>query len=558
MANHVYIFLVTFALVALVQGQTFPDLPDSFSTEIEINIKSSKTSMIVKEWFDYDSNAVAISVTGVSWTFTEWILENQKKSYMYFKNNSMPEPTCKTTDVSDKDRLAHDYVDMDNGHLFHTKDLFTKSLTGPPTYVGKATVRGITCDHFSGNIADTVTGKDGNKMAFNGTMEFYFSTPDWKDANDDPSQPVVKPVRLSVNVKGAGKDTDMDYEFFAFNPGKPDPSALIPAAICNAGIPGGATPAPTPVPGGGMPIPSLPNDFSMELSASIVEKGYTIHAKEIYDYSNNRLRLDSHKNGASMTELFFLDKGVHFSFDTTGTCNRSSIDRAGRFTDPRTGGLRKTADLFQLTKLNNTYTGVQSVRGIQCNSWVSTYQGPFPPSPATGSPLSQAQVSYTLTWYFAVATWSFRGETVHSNPIRAHLVGTDTRKGVTTSFNHVYDFVDFHTRDPGNLEFNPPTSCEGASDFILDDEGNPIGGGGGGGSGSGGKVAVAVILSLLLGGGVMAAAGFMIGRWHAAKTRSSGTSFESVGGPPELNSQGMGGNPTIQQPPVHGGTLNQE
>ena len=61
-----------------------------------------------------------------------------------------------------------------------------------------------------------------------------------------------------------------------------------------------------PVADPGGTLPEWPTDFSTAIEANILEKNYSLEIREYFDYTNNRLRIDTHyHNGSAITWEFF-------------------------------------------------------------------------------------------------------------------------------------------------------------------------------------------------------------------------------------------------------------
>lgn len=137
--------------------------------------------------------------------------------------------------------------------------------------------------------------------------------------------------------------------------------------------------------------------------------------------------------------------------------------------------IRTTADLMLFgDQYNETYVGVDIVRGVPCDTWMTTFS-----FTDNGTILSNGTLvgngtvyNLTLSYYFTVESWGFRSANVTRKPMRwnvivihlivfrAFLSGTVTKvTGEVTNLSHYYEFVNFVPRAPLADTFALPTVC---------------------------------------------------------------------------------------------------
>lgn len=195
-------------------------------------------------------------------------------------------------------------------------------------------------------------------------------------------------------------------------------------------------------------LPDLPDTFSVMLEVNIINKGYSFTMEESYDYGKNVMSFMStsptlHKltvdyyNDDEQVSIHFDPRDPAVSFrhggnnGVTRNCTLKAISR--KTVD---GHVKNTADMLRFGKdYNQTYIGVSSIRGIDCDHWSTHIAHPMGPNSTT---------AYDLHWYFAVEGWADSGE--FRVPVRANIEGNTTMDGVTHNFNHNYEYINFHTK----------------------------------------------------------------------------------------------------------------
>lgn len=208
----------------------------------------------------------------------------------------------------------------------------------------------------------------------------------------------------------------------------------------------------------GPQLPTLPNQFSVEIEANIVHRKLTRHVTEYYDYINNRGRIESYSgNDSNVTFVNYDTMEVSHIMTTTGgkSCFAaplsSNSSRFARFlfgaqlTANGTAAHITTASQFLRfgEQFNETYIGVEIVRGIPCHRWQSC-------NISEGSP-----TNYTVDYYFTMANWS--GE---PSMIPVQVVVNGTRPDNSTATIHqvynVYSFINFRVYPADDDLFRVP------------------------------------------------------------------------------------------------------
>lgn len=198
----------------------------------------------------------------------------------------------------------------------------------------------------------------------------------------------------------------------------------------------------------GMDFPSLPDSFSAEIEANILEKNYSLIVREYYDYDNNRYRIENHNSQYSHIELCDFNSQHHYEVNVTASnefnckVSPSTTCRMG----PRSKHIKKASDFLKGS--NDTdyyYTGEAVERGIRCDTWEATVMFNMSTFPSRGPGPRPDYLEYTLLWYFAKPSWSIMKESNHSVPISLHMEGGEYLNTGTLMkpFNHYYNFIDY-------------------------------------------------------------------------------------------------------------------
>jgi len=204
-------------------------------------------------------------------------------------------------------------------------------------------------------------------------------------------------------------------------------------------------------------LPTLPDRWQVTVEATIVNKDYTMTQHEVYDYPNNRIHLTTRSPRSKLTThtLKMLDLGLALTWSGDVNPPTDCVGKPAFHSDDNTnfmaaadGHLRASADFLDFGKNGQTevYLGSKTVRGIECDAWLST--GSIP-----------NYGWWNLTYYFVASDWSVHGsvhEEIDSVPVRAELVGAKTSDPAHT-YHHIYEFVGWvpHSDD---LNLIPPAA----------------------------------------------------------------------------------------------------
>jgi hypothetical protein len=182
--------------------------------------------------------------------------------------------------------------------------------------------------------------------------------------------------------------------------------------------------------------------------------------REFYDYDNNRIRLENHRHGHSIVQIY--NNGTMYRIQDNKKCEASIVNNASRhgahFVDRQTGHLRRTDQMFSISDRDAfVYQGEKQVRGIWCDHWIAQENQTIHMHGST------IRMQFSIDWYFGVDSWLYRGENgVHTLPVRAYVRGTDyniTGGQVPVegnSFEHMYDYTQFLPGTPDPALFQVP------------------------------------------------------------------------------------------------------
>ncbi|XP_059177898.1 uncharacterized protein LOC131957189 [Physella acuta] len=193
-----------------------------------------------------------------------------------------------------------------------------------------------------------------------------------------------------------------------------------------------------------LPLPSLPEQYSVKVEANILQKQWTTEVEEHYDSVNNRASMSLTLNGSTTISIFDYMEGEKYTIYPNGSCETS----------------RATYDVFGFTKLGKTpkpimatindvfrfgqgyeqvYQGKDNIRGIPVDHWTSCQEMP------------EVGAKYQLDYYFSDPDYTTAGG-AEQVPVRAVLNGTANNMNPnmtpargTHIFQHIYEFTSFRS-----------------------------------------------------------------------------------------------------------------
>eukprot|EP01083_Nonionella_stella_P185163 674397_1 len=211
-------------------------------------------------------------------------------------------------------------------------------------------------------------------------------------------------------------------------------------------------------------IPQLPTRYSAIIEANIIQKNQTWIMEEWYDGPANKAkRIFFYGDMMSVTyEDFSQAKDQLWSYTTPHDDTSNAVSckleaytqsrKMWRNEETKSGGIVSSYEWFEFGgNYTETYLGSDFViRGISAEGWTRNVSRSMPWGVAT------ANMSYGLTYYFALPKWDWFKSSERRIPVRVELTGTRVTvngSDITTyDFHHYYDFVQFLADDLMNTE----------------------------------------------------------------------------------------------------------
>lgn len=217
----------------------------------------------------------------------------------------------------------------------------------------------------------------------------------------------------------------------------------------------------------GPPLPTFPNQFSTEIEANILHLNRTLRITEYYDNINNRGRIDTYSSHGTSTTLVNYNtlevSHITTSVDGSKSCfaaplaaNSSRFARLlfGAQFDNGTARVVTTSQFLRFgAEFNETYIGIEMVRGIPCHRWQSCNVS------------EDGRANYTIDYFFTQSNWSYYPSMI---PVQIIVNGTrpDNRTAVDSPIHQVYNvysFINFQSGPADDDVFRVPPGqpCKG-------------------------------------------------------------------------------------------------
>ena len=209
----------------------------------------------------------------------------------------------------------------------------------------------------------------------------------------------------------------------------------------------------------GPALPTFPDQFSAEIEANIINARLTLHVTEYFDNINRRGRIESYSTfGSNVTIVDYNTMEVSHIITGRGgqrSCVAAPLaansSRSTRFMFG-TEFINGTARIVPTTQLlvfgeqfNETYIGIEPVRGVPCHRWQAC-------NVTTG--LGR---NYTIDYYFTQTNWNFDRMML---PFLIVVNGTvpviNATDGSVRLLYTVYSFVNFQTGPADDDLFRVP------------------------------------------------------------------------------------------------------
>lgn len=214
----------------------------------------------------------------------------------------------------------------------------------------------------------------------------------------------------------------------------------------------------------GPQLPKLPDQFTVNIEANILQKNYTINLREVYDYPNNRVMIERYdpKTGEKVRTVINMRDNSSHTYFANQTCVVMAINGSQHFgflVDANSSHLISVKNLLHFgDELGEKYiSGSETVRGIPVHHWQACLK--IPASNGT----------FLLDYFFSKGEGYYINGILETVPLRAVINGTAkslSRNGSTSpeyhNFYHIYDFIDFNPgpiQDPSVFEIPVGTFC---------------------------------------------------------------------------------------------------
>ena len=217
-----------------------------------------------------------------------------------------------------------------------------------------------------------------------------------------------------------------------------------------------------PDPGNGQPLPVFPDQFSTEIEANILHLNLTLRVTEYYDNINNRGRIDSYspvglEMNTTLVNYNTLEVShIRTSADGNKSCLAAPLSaNSSRFArrlfgaqfDNGTAHVVTTSQFLRFgEEFNETYIGMEMVRGIPCHRWQSC------------NVTEGGRANYTIDYFFTVSNWSY-----YPNMIPVQIIVNGTRPDNFSqddspihSVYNVYSFINFRPGPADDDVFRVP------------------------------------------------------------------------------------------------------
>ncbi|VDI33570.1 Hypothetical predicted protein [Mytilus galloprovincialis] len=343
-----------------------PDLPNSFKSNIEINMLEESSTLDAVEYFDNLGNRVALHTTkegldGVA------VYDFPSNEVFYVTHG-----VCLVANITQRPEADLFGVTESDGFL-HVMSSSTALKFGQQyneTYMGTDIIRGINVDHWRSCL-------HWNRSNANFTVDYYFSRSNsWKTSSDFLTVPVRADVAGAyITADGSTKAIHHIYEYHAFTgsldlDSNPDVFETPPGVICK-----GRKKT--------KPVPDFPKQFyyRQELLVSGIVTYIDVWYIEKYKY----LRYDSRPLRPTnafyttnpVTEILDYNTGVYFYKDNIlGNCTILPLKKSSfgaKLNHPLTNhtgdfmlGMQNPLELFYLDK-GYTFVGTRPCRELTCD-----------------------------------------------------------------------------------------------------------------------------------------------------------------------------------------------
>eukprot|EP01114_Cavostelium_apophysatum_P005377 TRINITY_DN1629_c0_g1_i1.p1 TRINITY_DN1629_c0_g1~~TRINITY_DN1629_c0_g1_i1.p1 ORF type:complete len:833 (-),score=171.02 TRINITY_DN1629_c0_g1_i1:58-2556(-) len=419
-----FTFLERF-LCAHITQPDLPTLPDQFEANIEFTIADSNYTSIIHEYHDsvdmmarYDYQRHGEHVTEIinipeGYRFS---IRHGHDCHYHAINTSSFEGTTTM---------------MSTAQMFHFGAQFDE------TYHGIRLVRGIPCDYWTTQIAETNT-----TISHNYTLGWYFSVEEWRmrGSGNASRVPVLAEVRGTRTANGTTSPFHHYYHFVHWVAGAPDPQVFVPPSdvVCRSEL--------------DVPLPAVIDSFSTTVEITNFQLNSTTTFQEHYDLEHDRLRVDWNNNGRFGSTIMLLNQSTMYVYIENGP-----DDAMCQVMNTSGTGLRHLSSVGNLlhfgAQFNESYQGTRKVRGILCDYWASSF--------VDTNPMTNITRDIEAHYFFSRTEWTLTSSRNFSELVAVDFRGTQrTAEGVESPFSERMEFVGFTPETSHDSVFFPPAEWE--------------------------------------------------------------------------------------------------
>jgi len=212
-------------------------------------------------------------------------------------------------------------------------------------------------------------------------------------------------------------------------------------------------------------LPRLPTGFTVDIEANLLDSNLTLNTREYYNQQLGFQRIEINTVDSYIYTITNYNTKEVYTITNNVACSSAPLG-----TDTFSTA-RSVEDILLFgDKYIDSYTGVFTVRGVPCDSWLSHISFVTNGTVLANGTTVGAGVlhNFTLQYYFTVPSWGFRAANVTRKPMRTVLNGTRTYPNGTIQYIvHNYEFVNFVPAPPAIDYFELPAACVGYPAQVL-------------------------------------------------------------------------------------------
>ncbi|XP_071140861.1 uncharacterized protein [Mytilus edulis] len=378
-----------------------PTLAETYRLTVECNIQNKNYSTDYTEYFDYQNQRAAVH----QWDegFHAYGIYNYASNEMYTVEAQTGVCTVDPLSSSSNTFLFGFKTSAKNpkvGRMFSAYGALRFGNGTKEQYMGQTKIRGMQVDQWK-------SCQYWSSMDATMTVNWYFTRPDWGMADGRKQVPVRCTVTGNIwEVKGSVRAARKFTHTYEFSEYLTDDMAHLTTKTFE-------TPSGVICPGRKdtkpLPTPATAFKFTSEI---LTPDSLTIgFIKEWYDQKMGLVRYDYVPDSQSispfgyglLTQVHDFNEGIAYVIDpSVGNCTAQSIDGTGFDAKFVVGSnnmkvrIRTPAEFFYFDKTSYAYEGVKSVRGVDCDVYI-TQRTDWPPN--------TSGYKSTWEWYFAKKTW---------------------------------------------------------------------------------------------------------------------------------------------------------